>query len=117
PTRTEPARTPLSKTGFPSVSAQEVAAPVPLPPRADVRASSFGFGVPLRSTVGAAADQRAGSMQGDVTVRPRIASGEPPTTTDPTKPGWIALPAGTPGRSIADAIQKNRGGCGCGCQH
>lgn len=117
PARPEPARTPLTQTGFPSVSAQDAAAPAPRTPRADVRASSFGFGVPLRSTIGAAADQRAASIQGDVAVRAKIASGEPPTTTDPTKPGWLALPERASGRTIADAIQHRRQGCGCGCKH
>jgi hypothetical protein len=115
--RPEPVRAPLSQTGFPSVSAQAAASPAPRPPRADARAGSFGFGVPLRSTVGAAADRRAESIQGDVAVRPRVFSGEPPMTTDPTTPGWIALPAGTTGRTMADGIQHTRQGCGCGCKH
>ena len=113
--RPEPVRAPLSQTGFPSVSAQAAAPPAPRPPRADARASSFGFGVPLRSTVGAAADKRAESIQGDVALRPRVFSGDPPTTTDPTTPGWIALPARASGR--ADAIQHTRQGCSCGCKH
>ena len=116
PARTEQVRTPLSRTHFPSVSAQENAPPTPRPPRADARASSFGFGVPLRSTKGAAADRRAETIQGEIAVKPKIDSGDPPTTTDPTTPRWIALPADALRRTTADTLQRHRG-CGCGCKH
>jgi Contractile injection system tube protein len=112
----EQARPPLSRTGLPSVSAQQAAPPAPRLPRADARASSFGFGVPLRPTVGEAADRRAESIQGDVPVKPRITSGEPPTTSDPTKPAWVALPARDSGRRVADKLQgKLRPLRPCGC--
>lgn len=120
PARSEPARTPLSRSGFPTSSAQKAATPAPRPPRADARASSFGFGVPLRSTTGGAADTRAESIQGDIAIRPKIASGEPPQTSDPTTPGWVALPTRDLGRKAADVIQGKRRSphqCGCGCKH
>jgi hypothetical protein len=110
-------RQPLRRTGLPGPSEQQAALPAPRPPRADPRASSFGFGVPLRSTVGAQADQRADSMQAEVAIRPRIGSGDPPITSDPTKPGWIALPARDPGREASDKLQKKfRPARPCGCQ-
>jgi hypothetical protein len=112
--RVEPARPPLNRTGFPPPSAQEAASPAPRPPRADTRASSFGFGVPLRATTGAAADMRAESVQGDVAVRSKIASGEPPITTDPTKPGWEALPARA-STQVAGSASAHR--CTCSCNH
>ena len=116
PTPPEQRRPPLSRTGLPSASAQQAALPAPRPPRADARASSFGFGVPLRATVGEAADRRAESIQGDVAVKPRITSGDPPTTSDPTKPAWVALPARDPGRRAADRLQgKRRPARPCGC--
>jgi hypothetical protein len=118
----EQTRTPLNATGLPSLSAQQAAPAAPRRPRADSRASSFGFGVPLRTTVGEAADLRAGSMQGDVVVKPRIASGEPPATSDPTTPAWVALPARDRGRNAADKIQgqvRPTRPCGCSgrCKH
>ena len=112
----EQPRAPLSRTGLPGPSAQQAAPPAPRPPRADPRASSFGFGVPLRATIGVAADQRFESIQGSVAVKSRIASGDPPLTTDPTKPGWVALPLRDPGRSAADKVQgKLRPARPCGC--
>lgn len=118
----EQSRAPLNATGLPSLSAQQAAPAAPRRPRADARASSFGFGVPLRTTVGEAADLRAGSMQGDVVVKPRIASGEPPATNDPTTPAWVALPARDRGRNAADRVQgrlRPTRPCGCAgrCKH
>ena len=109
-------RTPLVRTGLPTVAAQQAARPAPPLPRADPRSSSFGFGVPLRSTVGEEADRRAENMRTDVSVRARIGTGEPPTTTDPTKPGWIALPARDVGRESGDNAQRRlRPNRPCGC--
>ena len=118
----EQSRQPLSRTGLPGPSAQQAAPPAPRLPRADPRASSFGFGVPLRATVGAAADRRFESIQGAVSLKAKIASGDPPITNDPTKPGWEALPARDPGRRAADKLQgklKLARPCGCAgrCKH
>lgn len=118
----EQSRTPLNRTGLPTPAARQSAPPAPRPPRADRRASSFGFGVPLRSTVGEAADLRAELIQGDVAVKPRRVSGDPPTTVDPTKPGWVALPARDVGRKAADKLQgrlRPARPCGCAgrCKH
>lgn len=93
PKSPEQSRPPLTRTGLPGPSAQQAAPPAPRPPRADPRASSFGFGVPLRSMV----------------IRPRTVSGEPPLTHDPTTPSWVALPARDPNRTGADKLQP----CGC----
>jgi hypothetical protein len=116
----EQKRVPLKNTGLPSASAQETAAPAPRTPRADPRASAFGFGVPLRDTVGATADMRAGSIRGDVAIKPKIGTGDPPLTSDPTTPGWIALPTRDRGRSSADKVQSRlrpKHPCGCsGCK-
>jgi Contractile injection system tube protein len=122
PKSPEQARPPLSRTGLPGPSAQQAAPPAPRPPRADPRASSFGFGVPLRSTVGAAADRRFESIQGAVSLKAKITSGDPPTTNDPTKPAWEALPARDPGRKAADKLQGKlqiARPCGCAgrCKH
>jgi len=110
-------RTPLVQTGLPTATSQQAARPAPPPPRADQRSSSFGFGVPLRSTVGAEADRRAENMRTDISVRAQIGSGDPPTTTDPTKPPWIALPAWDAGRSGGDSAQRRlRPKTPCGCR-
>ncbi|HEV7684659.1 MAG TPA: hypothetical protein VGO68_21295 [Pyrinomonadaceae bacterium] len=122
PRRPEQPRSPLSRSGLPSSSAQQAAKPAPPPPRADPRASSFGFGVPLRPTFGEAADRRAESIQGDVALKARIETGDPPTTSDPTKPAWVALPARGQDRKLADRLQGNTRplfpcGCSGGCKH
>jgi len=122
PKSPEQARPPLARTGLPGPSAQQAAPPAPRPPRADPRASSFGFGVPLRVTMGEAADRRSESIQGAVAIKTRIETGDPPLTNDPTKPAWIALPARDPARTAADKLQgklKPKQPCGCAgrCKH
>jgi hypothetical protein len=78
--------------------------------------------VPLRVTIGAAADMRSETIQGAVAIKTRIDTGDPPLTNDPTKPAWIALPARDPGRTAADKLQgklKPLRPCGCAgrCKH
>jgi hypothetical protein len=113
--------TPLKSSGLPTVSAQQDAPAAPRVPRADPRSSSFGFGVPLRSTVGEAADRRAGSIRGDVAVKSKTISGDPPSTSDPTTPPWVALPSSNLSRQAADKTQRRfrpARPCGCsGCKH
>ncbi|HEX5703539.1 MAG TPA: hypothetical protein VFX97_10110 [Pyrinomonadaceae bacterium] len=118
----EQKRVPLKQGGLPSPAAQETSRSAPRTPRADPRASGYGFGVPLRDTVGHAADRRAESIRGDVSLKPKIDGGDPPITSDPTTPGWIALPAHGRGRTTADKMQtrlrpKRPCGCGGGCKH
>ena len=116
PASPDQAAAPLKNTGLPSRSAQQAAAPARQPARADVRASSFGFGVPLRQTIGEAANLRADSIQGGVAIKSKIASGEPPITNDPTKPHWVALPARDRARKSADKVQQGtRPARPCGC--
>ncbi|HJQ69632.1 MAG TPA: hypothetical protein VKA70_11705 [Blastocatellia bacterium] len=115
-------RTPLSLSGAPSQSAQQSAPPAPRPVVADPRASSFGFGVPLRQALGEAAKSRGSSIRGQVAIRSKIASGDPPMTADPTKPPWVALPARDRARNAADKIQKKTRparpcGCSSRCKH
>jgi hypothetical protein len=122
PSAPEQKRIPLKSTGLPSMSAQAAAGSAPRIPRADPRASGYGFGVPLRSTVGEAADRRAETIRGDVAIKPKIASGDPPLTRDPTTPGWVALPVRDRGRNTADRVQtrfrpKRPCGCAGGCKH
>jgi hypothetical protein len=108
----EQPRSPLARTGLPSPASS--AAPAPLPPRADPRAVSFAFGVPLRPTLGAAADQRAGAAQGSISLRPKTVSGEPPLTDDPTTPGWIALPEPTRTSRTTRSRPMRTKPCNCG---
>jgi len=94
----------------------------PAPPRADPRASTYAFGVPLRSTVGAAALIRAGAMQGSLALRSNSSNdGEPPETFDPTTPKWIALPDNASGSMQRTRASRRRplSSCGCsgGCGH
>jgi hypothetical protein len=122
PALPEQSRTPLTLTGVPSASQQAVAPPAPAPPRADPRSASFGFGVPLRSTLGAAAAERSGSLQGRVRLRSATGDGLPPSTVDPTVPPWVALPARDASRGEANKVQEKRRPvrpCGCSgpCRH
>jgi Contractile injection system tube protein len=78
--------------GSPLASAAAPSAPPP--PQADPRASSFGFGVPLR---------------------PRAATAAPLTLIDPAAPAWLQGPAGASSRT-ADRVQARRlprTRCGC----
>ncbi len=119
----EQSRPPLAKTGIPSPAAQQAAPAAPAPPRADPRASSFGFGVPLQFSVGQAADLRAGALQGRVALRPQInTDSAPPVAQDPTTPPWVLLPAQDQARQAADIRQKRLRPlrpCGCTgrCRH
>jgi hypothetical protein len=122
PALPEQPRPPLGGTGLPSPSQQQAAAPAPPPPRADPRSASFGFGVPLRSTVGEAATHRADSLLGGVSLRRQVGDGLPPASDDPTVPPWVALPGRDRARAIANQQQKKlhpARPCGCSgrCRH
>ena len=120
PTLPDQPRTPLGGTGLPSISAQQAALPAPSPPRVDVRATSFGFGVPLRTTFGQAAGQSTGSPQRHVTLRPQVGSGAPPVSHNPSTPPWVSLPARDRPRDMADQRQSSSIRlCGClgSCRH
>jgi hypothetical protein len=105
------------------------------PPRADARATSYGFGVPLRPRVSGAAE----TSQGIVALRPYPAAARVPVTRDPTVPAWEQLPAASSNlapqttrprasklgslsapaaadapRASAGVKRGGRGGCGCG---
>lgn len=119
PAMPEQRRAPLTGSGLPSSTTQQAARPAPAPPRADPRSTSFGFGVPLRSTVGQAANLRAGAIQGHVALRPQVSSGEPPSTTDPTTPPWVSLPRKDRARETDDPSRASAHPCGCAtpCRH
>jgi hypothetical protein len=96
-------------------SPASIEAPAPPPPKADPRAASFGFSVPLRSVAGQAADERAGSLAGSPRPNTTTQKGAAtwPTTSDPTTPGWVALPL-VPVAAVGGVRTKSRG-CSCGC--
>jgi hypothetical protein len=109
-------RAPLSQTGMPSALQQAAAAPAPPTPRADTRATSFGFGVPLRVQIASAATQRADVTFGSVVLKPQINSGDPPITSNPVVPPWIALPAAELLVDAATAVRvKTNPQPSCGC--
>jgi hypothetical protein len=114
PSMPDQSRTPLALSGMPP-AALEAAPPAPPPPTADPRATSFGFGVPLRARVGSAADLRASAASGRVPLRPRAPVARVLVSNDPTAPPWTQLPVNIV-RKAADAAQKNRypaRPCGC----
>jgi hypothetical protein len=92
---------------------------------ADPRATSFGFGVPLRPRVGTAADLRASATAGRVPLRPRARTTEVPATSDPTIAPWMKLPPSSSAAATASAAKQmrphpcgcsepvHRGGCSC----
>jgi hypothetical protein len=75
---------------------------------ADPRAVSYGFGVPLRPRLGVTGPITAGLVR---ELRRNVASGggQPPQTSDPTVPGWLALSAAGQAAGPPSAA-----GCGCG---
>jgi hypothetical protein len=78
---------------------------------ADPRALSYGFGVPLRPRLGVTGPITVGLVR---ELHHNVASGgdQPPQTSDPTVPGWLALSAaGSPAASPAAGCAL---GCGCG---
>lgn len=119
-------RPPLRRDGLPVPAGRPAAAAAPPPPQADARATTFGFGVPLRPLVAVAAGERSGALGGLVLVGPRAAlpATQVPVTADPTIAPWRMLPPADRGRATADAAQQllrptapctcGRG-CGCGC--
>lgn len=109
-------RTPLRlNTGVPPPAGPSTAESAPPPPAADPRSASYGFGVPLRSTVRPARGTGATSIQGTVSVVSRSGGTEVPTTFDPTVPPWEALPESTSGASASSAPKTSRTPPKCGC--
>ncbi|MDQ6828007.1 MAG: hypothetical protein M3081_03980 [Gemmatimonadota bacterium] len=122
PAPPDQSRTPLALSGLPSATAQAAAAPAPAPPVADPRATSFGFGVPLRPRIGGAAEARRGTLSGQIPLRPNVrASDVLGPAIDPTAAPWTHLPVDA-SRDVADAAQRTRRPtrpCGCmgACSH
>jgi hypothetical protein len=98
PAAPEQARPPLAAAGLPAGPAAP-APSAPAPPRADPRADSFGFGVPLRPRVGGAAAERQGPYGGWIVVG----------TRSPRLPAPLATTA-------AARRRPKPCGCGCGCE-
>ena len=99
----------LATQGLPAPGAQ--APPAPARPLADPRATSFGFGIPLRPRIEGAAAERGAATSGWINVRAR--ERDPmavPLVRDPTAPPWTALPAVAPSGAHTDGP-----GCSCGC--
>lgn len=117
-------RPPLRDTDLPSARRQAATPPAPTPPTADRRATTFGYGVPLRPQVhGAAQEAPAGGSW--IRIAHRVPSWTAPETRDPTARPWEALPGLHEPRSAADAEQRRRaeerlctcrGGSGVACR-
>jgi hypothetical protein len=94
----------------PSSAAPSPTAPSPAAAvsTADPRAVSYGFGIPLRPRLGVTGPTTAGLVR---ELHRNVASGgdQPPQTSDPTVPGWLALSAADPAAGPPPAV-----GCGCG---
>jgi hypothetical protein len=121
PSMPDQSRKPLALSGLPSPLAQTSDSSAPSPPTADPRATSFGYGVPLRPRVGSAADLRASASAGRIPLRPRVQATRIPRLNNPTSPPWTQLPADSV-QAAADKTQSNRfpaRPCGCSgrCNH
>ena len=84
----------------------------------DPRATSYGFGVPLRTLVTPAASDRSDTLGGRVAVRPGVRTSDPPETREPTVAPWLQIPVDDRSRTAATAVQRTRrpqNRCGCTC--
>ncbi len=114
-------RTPLRLSGSPSDAARAAAPRAPAPPMSDPRATSFGFGVPLRPRAGSAANVRASARTGRIPLRSRSHVIDAPIASDPTVAPWMQLPSDIV-RRAADRTESRRHPtrpCGCSgtCHH
>lgn len=77
---------------------------------ADPRAISYGFGVPLRPRLGVTGPATAGLVR---ELHRNVASGgdQPPQTSDPSIPGWLALGAAGTSAGPSSAVGCTCGGC------
>jgi len=110
--QSQQAHTPLTVSGSRTPSQQQAAAPAPVPPKADVRSSSYGFGVPLRPLYKTLIEQQQPRVCGH--GKNSSAGSSPPFRSDPTTSPWIELPRRDPGRDVADAAEKNKRRYPCG---
>lgn len=117
PSAPDQSRTPLALTGLPSATTRASTPSAPPPPVADTRATTFGFGVPLRPRVGGGAvESRRGSLVGSIPLRPSIRVTDVLNPApDPTAAPWTHLPVDS-SRDAADAAQRaRRPARPCGC--
>jgi hypothetical protein len=111
-----PATTPAPSPA--ALAPAALAAPGPSPDAAvntaDPRALHYGFGVPLRPRLGVTGPITVGLVR---ELHANVASGgdQPPQTSDPTVPGWLALSAAAAGSAAAGSSgTAYASGCGCG---
>lgn len=109
-----PDRAPLRRSSAASPGAAP-AVSAPAPALSDPRATSFGFGVPLRPRIAGAAEDRPGAT-GWVRVGTRPRSEQTPETPDPTVAPWRALIRPRKDRLAANTTPASgTAGPGCGC--
>ena len=115
PSMPDQSRTPLALAGskLPAPSGPSQSAPPP--PSADPRATSFGFGVPLKARVGSAADLRASAVAGRIPLRPRAPVSSVLTSNDPTAAPWTQLPTNAVQAAVDKTQSKRFPGRPCGC--
>jgi len=87
----------------------------PLLPKADPRATSFGYGVPLREFYPTALTQTEIRVCSGA-VKPAT-DGGPAFRTQKTTPPWEALPKRDRGRALADSAEAERRQAGCAPDH
>jgi hypothetical protein len=108
-----PATTHVPSPGAPSPGTPAPAGPSPAATvsTADPRALRYGFGVPLRPRLGVTGPITVGLVR---ELHSNVASGgdQPPQTSDPTVPGWLALSAAPAAAAASGAGCAS--GCGCG---
>jgi hypothetical protein len=109
-------RAPLTRTGLPSATVQAAAPAAAMPPMADARSTTFGFGVPLRPSISGAAEMRRALLGGSIPLRPNERPSDALVpASDPTAAAWTHLPADR-AQKVADAAQRaRRPARPCGC--
>ncbi len=106
-------RRPLRDSGLPGPTRRSATGPAPSLPRPDLRALSFGRGVPLRPSVADAARTPPTTLPGGIILRPdEVPTGVAAAVSDPTVAPWTHLPINRPDARTTSA-RREPAGCAC----
>jgi hypothetical protein len=106
--KVEQRRIPLKQSGSRSHSDQQMAPAAPSPPAADPRASSYGYGVPLRPKVGPITVQHQPRVCTAFREQRRRTEGLPKYRSTPSLAPWVQLPRQSSGRHLADQAMNRK---------
>lgn len=106
-------RTPLIHSGSNSFSQVQSAPSQPAPPRVDVRAVSFGQGIPLQALLGVAQAQQQAKVYGNRQQVTGIDQHLAPISNDKSIAPWVALPSRDPIRQSTNELELTKQGGHC----